>query len=119
MFEEYNEKYFGGKLGYCKILLVNRPYGTYGSYMTFKNKRLGRYGYIVINKGKMHDMEEVKNTLIHEMIHMYNRFVDGPILGNPPINGLFGHGFFFRRQCWRLKRKYGIKIDIIPKEKKS
>ena len=109
-FAEYNQLYFYGKLGKCKFYFFPRKTSMYGFYLTNKDKNGRLYGTIWLNKCVDWTEEMFKEVLIHEMIHMYNRMVDGRLADSFLFNGLFSHGFFFGRQCRRLKREYGIVI---------
>ncbi len=109
-FAEYNRLYFYGKLGKCKFYFFPSKTSKYGFYLTNKDKNGRLYGTIWLNKCVDWTEEMFKEVLIHEMIHMYNRMVDGRLADSFLFKGLFSHGFFFGRQCRRLKREYGIVI---------
>ena len=110
-YDEYNKLYFDGKLGKCVFSLLPENTSYLGMF-TVKSDRNGeRFGWIRLGKCILWNEEIFKNTLIHEMIHMYNHLVEGGLADTWPFNGLFWHGFFFKRQCWRIKRKYGLKIN--------
>ena len=111
-YEEYNKLYFGGKLGKCVFGLLPKTQPYLGRFVHREDLKGKAYGEIKIGTCIRWTEEMFKGTLIHEMVHMYNYFVDGPICYSIFLNGLFHHGFFFKRQCWRLKRKYGLDIPI-------
>lgn len=48
---------------------------------------------------------KLKEILIHEMVHMYVRTVEGV-----KHDGLFGHGRRFKKHKRRLKKEFGIFI---------
>ena len=72
IFDEYNKKYFYGKLGDCKFmwLLSKGPLGTY----IYDNG----VSTIGINRKPNHPVtdEYLEEVMIHEMIHMYVRTVE-------------------------------------------
>ena len=106
-FEEYNRLYFYGKLGTCKFGFLYKSQSNYGKYRDSVDKSGRIVSTIMLGKCIEWNEERLKSVLIHEMIHMYNRTVEGC-----KLDGLLGHGRRFRRQCRRLKRDYGIHIDI-------
>ena len=110
-YDEYNKLYFDDKLGKCEFGVLPAAYGYLGSYREKTDRKGHKYGRICLGKCILWNEEIFKNTLIHEMIHMFNHLVEGGLAHTWPFNGLFWHGFFFKRQCWRIKRKYGLKIN--------
>ena len=105
-FDKYNKMYFGGKLGKCEILwgLVNNA--DYGAYHAHE-KEDGLHSRIWVGRNTIWTEEGLRELLVHEMIHMYVRTVEGK-----RMDGLLGHGRRFRRHCRRLKRDYGLLIRI-------
>ena len=83
-FDKYNKMYFGGKLGKCEILwgLVNNAdYGAYHAY----EKEDGLHSRIWVGRNTIWTEEGLRELLVHEMIHMYVRTVEGK-----RMDGLFG-----------------------------
>ena len=110
-FIEYNQLYFNGKLKMPKFYINRWFCGIYGSYGHDKD------GSPLIsirnNKGAKITEEELKDTLIHEMLHYY-----------------MDKNWFLRIDsachllCWQLVRiymnlKYGLHITTYPKKRKK
>ena len=114
-FDEYNRLYFNGKLGKCTfgfITSYNEGVGEFSSKQDDKGKK---YGCIRMSKLVAWNEETLREVLLHEMIHMYNQTVELGLASIWPFNGLFFHGFFFKRQCRRIKMEYGIEVfSTIP-----
>lgn len=104
-FYEYNRKYFNGVLGKCSLSCLNMK--GFGAYFYNPKRKDSVRNQIFIARNVNWTAEALRDTVIHEMIHMYVRTVKGK-----RIDGLFGHGFAFRRECRRLRREHGIKITI-------
>ena len=108
---EYNKLYFDGKLGKCTFHFFPKNSSNYGWYNGRASKDGTVINHIWIGTCIEWTDEKLKQILIHEMIHMYNRTIDNrKHLGL----GLLGHGRLFRKQCRRLKRDYGIRIEKHP-----
>ena len=104
-FNEYNLMYFNGILPQCKchIIRENRsPLGLYNP--AFKNGKV--IGHIWIAHNVDWNEEDLRETIVHEMIHHYVQTIEGH------KGGLFGHNWRFKRQCKRLKNEYGLVIHI-------
>ena len=101
-FDEYNELYFGGVLSPCKMTL-RKDRGTFGNYNTLR----GNIPRISIAQYVYWTEETLKLTLIHEMVHHY---VDTVIR---PKHFVFPHGHLFRKVCRMLKKKYGLKVQVL------
>lgn len=101
-FNEYNELYFDGILPPCKIS-VHKAKGYFGSY----NILSGNKPRISIAEYVYWTEEELKLTLIHEMVHHYVCFID------KPKHFVLPHGYLFRRECRKLKNKYGLDIRVL------
>ena len=110
IFDEYNKKYFYGKLGDCKFmwLLSKGPLGTYIYDNGVSTIGINRKPNLLVTD------EYLEKVIVHEMIHMYVRTVE-----NVKIDGVWGHGFYFKKHCLRLYKNYGIKIDIRYLEKRN
>lgn len=104
-FNEYNNLYFEGKLGPCRFYFLSKKCGIYGKYIDPLKSNGERESRIGINKYLVPDEEFLKKLLVHEMVHMYVATIQGV-----RHDGLFGHGFRFRRHKRRLKRDFGLKI---------
>lgn len=104
-FNEYNQLYFKGELGKCLIsYLYIDGFGKYTYNPKVKGSIKSR---IIISKSVTWTEEALRDTLIHEMIHMYVRTVIGK-----RIDGLLGHGCAFKKECRRIKKNFGINITI-------
>ena len=104
-YQEYNKEYFYGKLGKCEFHFFTKNM-TYAGAYNYKVKSNGKVvNQIWLGRGIKWSEESLKSLLIHEMIHMYTRTIEGVRL-----SGLLGHGRAFQRHCKRLKREHGIVI---------
>ena len=106
-YDKYNKMYFDGKLGKCKFLWLSPNEGVYGHYVAQPTKK-GLESKIGVARNTYWTEENLRKLLVHEMIHMYIRTVEGKI-----IDGLLGHGRRFRAHCKRLKKDYGLNIRIL------
>lgn len=109
-FDKYNAMYFDGKLGKCKFYLFPKNIYTFGKYTDIKQKDGSILSKIYIGQNFVITEENLELIIVHEMIHMYVRTVE-----NVKFDGLLGHGFYFRKHRKRLKKNFGLKIDIHPK----
>lgn len=110
-FTEYNELYFQGKLKMPKFYINRWFCGIFGSY------RRGTDGSPLIsihnNKGVHLTKEELKNTLIHEMLHYYM-----------DKNWFLYLDSSAHLICWQLMRiylncRYHLHITTYPTRKKQ
>lgn len=103
-FKEYNSLYFNNKLTKPKFFFLNdkRNYGRI--LLGSRNGKIPTE--IWISKMLNVNEEILKDTLIHEMIHQY---VYERLYGLK--YQLITHGIKFRYVCWKLNRKYKIKIE--------
>ena len=103
-FDECNRKYFNGILEPCKFHTFRMPrtFGMYGRLM-YKGKYVGN---IWIASNVKWTEEAFTETVIHEMIHHYITTIE------KHESIIFKHGWRFKRQCRRLKREFGITIDL-------
>lgn len=104
-FNEYNQLYFDGELGKCRLSCPNMI--DFGAYYYNAKKKDKVKSQIMIARNVNWTETALRDTIIHEMIHMYVRTVCGK-----RIDGLLGHGWAFRRECRRIKRNFGITITI-------
>jgi hypothetical protein len=107
LFNEYNKLYFWGKLGKCEFHYIPKSQNSAGWYNHRKLKSGKVRDQIWIGKCVRWTDQVLKEILVHEMIHMYNRTVE-----SDKCDGLLGHGRRFRRQCRRLLKEHGVKIHI-------
>ena len=107
-FEKYNELYFYGRLGKCKFHWMSPNGGDYGEYTVQYNKS-GIVSSIGVARNTVWTEENLMEILVHEMIHMYIRTVEGK-----KFDGILGHGVRFRSHCKRLKKDYGLCVRIHP-----
>lgn len=117
-YHEYNRDYFYGKLGKCEFHFFTKNIRYAGAY----NRKMRSNGTVInqiwLGRCVKWTEESLKSVLIHEMIHMYTRTVEGV-----ELSGLLGHGRAFQKHCKRLKRVHGIIIhrhsgyEIIDKRK--
>lgn len=103
-YDMYNEAYFDGVLPQCRFYVIREKSGPFGRY----NHSVGRNGQIVghiwISKQVRWNEAALQETIVHEMIHHYLQAVKGK------WGGLFGHNWRFRRECRKMKKRYGLEI---------
>lgn len=107
-FDEYNKLYFGGVLGKCRFHVLpstNTLLGRY--YESCSGKGKETIDHICIGTCIYWTEEDLKDIVLHEMIHMYVRTIEHR------RGGLFGHGWRFRRQIRRLRKDYGLNVHIL------
>ena len=103
-FDKYNQMYFGGKLGKCSFIWIPKG-GYFGVYLDCITKAKKIQSKIGITRNVHWTEETLKEILVHEMVHMYIRTVEGK-----RHDGIICHGRRFRAHCKRLKRDYGLNI---------
>ena len=104
-FDEYNGKYFGGVLAPCKYHIIREKWKVMGFYRPI-NKNGKRINHIWINRFVDWTEEDLREVIVHEMIHHYVQTIEGH------LGGFFGHNWRFRRQCRRLRREFGLNIPV-------
>lgn len=109
-YAEYNKLYFDGKLGKCVFGFIQSYNDGAGGFTVKKDRNGRKYGCIRLSKCVLWNENLFREVLVHEMIHMYNHLVEMGLAATWPFNGLFYHGFFFKRQCRRIKRKHNLKV---------
>lgn len=108
-YDKYNRAYFGGVLGKCRFFFLNKNCPCFGRYTCHRNSKGELISDIWVGRNTVWNEENLREILIHEMIHMYVRTID-----NRRVDGILGHGWRFMRQCHRIKREYGIGIRKHP-----
>lgn len=104
-YKEYNRLYFGNQLKHCHFSV--QKMWCLGLYTHKKVDSNGIIeGHIWITNDVDWTEEDLREVIIHEMIHHYVKTIDRK------WGGLFGHGRLFRRQCKRLKQDFGLNILI-------
>lgn len=111
LYEEYNQTYFDGVLGKCEFSLYPKSTGFLGSYRDRYDRNGKPKDRIWIGTCVKWNEPLLREVLIHEMIHMYNRRIDGR-----KRDGLLGHGRYFRKQVRRIRKQFGIDVDDRFKE---
>ena len=66
MFNHLNKKHFGGRLPYCDMRWSNRMTKTCGSIISED-----RFIKLSVKYHEKHEVTELKDTILHEMIHLY------------------------------------------------
>lgn len=124
-YTEFNHKFFGDKLPQFsdvdfKITMKKKWWGAAGYEKWKKNPRTGEYyAYgAILEMSNYYDSEEwvKENTLAHEMVHLYEFFVEPYYVLQKLRTGHYskeyprdGHGLIFYREAARLKQ-YGFNI---------
>ena len=106
-FNEYNKKYFDGILPPCKChVIMKKEHTPLGFYNTIERK-CKLIGNIWIASNVDWNEEDLREVIVHEMIHHYVRMIEGH------TGGVFGHNCRVKRQCKRIKDDYGLTINTI------
>jgi hypothetical protein len=105
-FDKYNELYFEGKLCGCKFFWLSSNHCAYGKYIAQPTKK-GLISKIGVARNTIWTEENLRELLVHEMIHMYIRTIECEA-----YDGVLGHGRRFRAHCKRLRDRFGLNIRI-------
>lgn len=109
-FDIYNIKYFEGKLtGKCKFCIFSKNIAAFGKYTHQTYKSGKAVNYIYVGQNTVWTDEKLERIIVHEMIHMYVRTVE-----NVKFDGLLGHGWYFRKHMRRIRKKFGLNIEVHP-----
>lgn len=101
LFADYNDRYFGGRLARETVIRWSRKVaskcceGDCGS------------GEIRLRPGLKRDEEGMRQTLLHEMVHLKEE------VENPLTWADGGHGTWFKRQMRRLERQGALQIPVL------
>jgi hypothetical protein len=110
LYKKYNILYFNDELPLCTLHYSNIDI-CLGRY-TYKKDKDGKIkGHIWITTKVNWSEETIKVVLIHEMIHHYIKTIE-----KRNFDGLFGHGFFFRRKMNKINKEYGLNVKTYFKE---
>ena len=107
-FSEFNAQYFGGQLPTVPVRLTSAR--TYLGQLGFKRRRTllgGTKNYdFVLRISIRTDLpeQEVEDTLLHEMIHLY--------IASKQLKDTSAHGRLFRQLMADINRRYGRHIII-------
>lgn len=110
-FIEYNSLYFNGILKKPLFLFKTNKDGVVAKFRYNKEGKKKCSPKIYINKCIAWDEDSLKNVLLHEMVHYYVVFIEN-------YDGLFSHGFRFRRKVREIKKNFGYTINISYKHLK-
>ena len=75
-FDEYNTLYFDGRLGKCKFYWMSPNQNNYGKYVDQPSPN-GIISKIGVARNTIWTEENLRELLVHEMIHMYSRTIEG------------------------------------------
>lgn len=101
-FMDFDRKIFSGRIRKADINLTlsfNNSKELMGVFVGYYHGKM-KCGEIRLSKRYCKDKEQFKSTLIHEMVHCI-QFIKGKRVN---------HGAFFKRECRRIKRHFGIDI---------
>lgn len=107
-FHEFNQQYFSGQLPTVPVRLTSAR--TYLGQLGFKRKQtlfggVKTYDYVLrISTHTDLPEQEVEDTLLHEMIHLY--------IASKQLKDTSPHGRLFRQLMGDLNRRYGRHITI-------
>ena len=93
-FDLYNKKYFEGKL-FQPTFVINHSKRSLGCYVSNRNLSIHEFSVLKMSDYYKRTEKDFDNTLIHEMIHLYqhqNNCCDR------------GHGIVFKSQCARINK---------------
>lgn len=99
-FREYNEKYFGGVLPPCRVIIKTDKDHNVPALYLLKNPTI----YFARNVYWTEDF--LKSVFIHEMVHHYVK----TILNYVP--NFFHHGRRYRKVCRMLRKKHGLRVNL-------
>ena len=105
-YDKYNEDYFDGVLPKCRFYVIREKSGPFGRYGHSFGRNGQIVGHIWISKQVRWNEEALREVIVHEMIHHYLQAVKGK------RGGPFGHNWRFRRECRKMKRRYGLEIHV-------
>jgi len=114
-YEEFNKKYFSGELPPISAKLsraksfLGRAAGVYDKV----NKNICDYSITISN---YYDQPEdvMLSTMLHEMIHIKDYYINGTEIYNLYWSQKRhrGHGSFFLKEAYRVSKESGIKITV-------
>ena len=103
LFADCNIEYFDSELPLPEFK-VNNSYKTLGMYSTYPTDD-GHYGDVIEISGNYDFTEsQVKDIMVHEMIHMY--------LMHFGIDKSCTHGKEFKKMMMDFNIRYGLNVDI-------
>lgn len=105
-FDKYNVMYFDGKLGKCKFYWMSPNQNNYGKYIGQPSPK-GIISSIGVARNTIWTEDNLRELLVHEMIHMYITTIEGKM-----FDGVLGHGRRFRAHRKRLRKEHGLNIRI-------
>ncbi len=108
-FDEYNVLYFDSKLDSCQFSFTGKNNSAYGTYRRWKAADGKEKSRISIGRCIIWNEENLREILVHEMIHMYVETVE-----KKHYDGLFGHGWRFRRKCRHILREHSLRVRVHP-----
>lgn len=105
-FKEYNQLYFEGELRMCNFSIYKTSFEM-GRFTYGHNKSRIWIAKEPLNIGlKEWTEEELKQTLVHEMIHYY-------VSDILKVNTIFSpHGYHFRKVCRQIWKKHHYKVNL-------
>ena len=101
-FDKYNNLYFKGELIKPKFE-INNAKRALGCYVSNRYKSIREFSVIKISKYYERTEHDIDNTLIHEMIHLYQHQFNCSDRG---------HGVIFKRECRRIN-KFGWQLERV------
>ena len=75
-FDKYNKMYFDGKLGKCGFYWMSPKQNNYGKYVDQPSTN-GIISKIGVARNTIWTEENLRELLVHEMIHMYITTIEG------------------------------------------
>ena len=103
-YDRYNDGYFDGVLPKCIFHLIREKTNQFGRYTWARGRNGGMVGHIWISKHVNWTDDALREVLVHEMIHHYLKIIKGK------NGGVFGHNWRFRRECRKMRKRYGLVI---------
>lgn len=105
-FRKFNEQYFSGQLPLVSVRITTAR--TYLGRLSFKRKRNKNYDFMLSISARLDLPEqEVEDTLLHEMIHLY--------IASKQLKDTSSHGPLFCQLMTDINLRYGRHITISHK----
>ena len=103
-FELYNNIFFEDLLNQVSVNFSEKMTRNAGLFSFYNGKPVIRLSLIIL---KYRSINEVRETLLHEMIHAYCYFKKYDM-----SDDLSGHGYYFKKKMFEINKFTGFKISI-------
>ena len=103
-FELYNNIFFEDLLNQVSVNFSEKMTKSAGLFSFYNGKPVIRLSIIIL---KYRSIKEIKETLLHEMIHAYCYYKKYDM-----SDDLSGHGYYFKKKMFEINKLTGFKISI-------